>query len=120
MGQRFVRRAWLIDDLLHTRERVLVDDRLVFRPGDAWHNIQQYDSPRGSIRIKPIDKTPIVMLDWWDGWWEANWRDPTWVWCYGIKYPAPWWPYNRQAMREAEMRRALSRRRHKEAGRSHR
>ena len=55
--------------------RVLLDEfGLVFQPGYAWFH------PDPVVYRLVVLPGEVVYHDWWDGWWEQNWRFDDWSW----------------------------------------
>lgn len=55
----------------------------IFIPGYGWTTLSENDRTRLKMfpHVYHVDKN----RDLWsyEGWWETNWRNDLWAWCYG-------------------------------------
>jgi hypothetical protein len=73
----FVKRVYIVDPLFKTFTRGLLDEfGLVFQPGYGWSTKSSFQH---IVELPGL----TARKEWdWDGWWESNWQDVTWAWCY--------------------------------------
>lgn len=79
-----VRKAYLKDSLFGI-QRVIVDtgygeQPMIFVPGQGWRC--GIDERHQKLIMLPGE---VDYHDWWDGWWNTNWKYQDWAWCYMFK-----------------------------------
>ncbi len=76
-----VQKAYLIEINPFQRglvRKVIVSETSVFVPTSGWHS-REFIEESYKLVILP---TKIPYVDWWDGWWESNWKLEDWAWCH--------------------------------------
>ncbi len=109
-----VRRAYLVDDTFIKGEftRALVKEydgfkSVFYGAGIGWRT---YHPDKEHLVYVPgsgvfADRNGgIDFNDWWDGWWEHNYRLTDWDWIYGVIYEGGFWNREKPGEREDQMK----------------